>query len=114
MARRQEPLDEEYQPALPPVDTEEEREKQLIALANSLAERQLRDGTASPSVIVHYLKLGSTREKLEQEKLQQENQHLAAKTEAIHEAKSTEILYREALEAMRTYTGSGMGDDGPT
>ena len=45
----------------------EAREQQLVAMATDLAEKQLRDGTASSQVITHYLKLGSTRERLEQE-----------------------------------------------
>ena len=50
----------------PPL-TPEAMENQLIALATELAAKQLRDGTASSQVITHYLKLGSSKEKLEQE-----------------------------------------------
>ena len=66
-------------PALDP----ESRENQLISLAVNLAEEKLRDGTASNQLIVHYLKLGSTKERLEKEKLEKENELLKAKTEAI-------------------------------
>ena len=55
-----------------PALTPEARENQLISLAIDLAEQQLRDGTASSQVITHYLKLGSTKEKLEREKLKNE------------------------------------------
>jgi hypothetical protein len=48
--------------------TPEEREDQLIARAVDLAEKKLIDGTAPSQVIVHYLKLGSTRERLEKER----------------------------------------------
>ena len=51
---------EKIRPALTP----EARENQLIYLATNLAEQQLRDGTASSQVITHYLKLGSTKEKI--------------------------------------------------
>lgn len=77
----------------------------------ALAEQQLIDGTASAQVITHYLKLGSSREKLEQAKLDKENTLLLAKAEAIESAKRVEELYVNALNAMRTYSGSGSGQD---
>ena len=91
---------------MPPALTPEARQNQLIALAVDRAEQQLLDGTASSQVITHYLKLASTREKLEREKIELENKLLVAKTESIHAAKETDKLYREALEAMKRYSGS--------
>lgn len=88
-----------------PAVTFEGRENQLISLAADLAERQLSDGTASSQVITHFLKLGSTRERLEQQRLQNENLLLAAKVDAMESAKRMEELYKEALDAMRTYSG---------
>lgn len=89
----------------PPATTPEAREKQLVSLAVSRAEQQIRDGTASAAVLTHYLKLASTREQLEQEKLRRENALLAAKAEAVESAKRVEELYKEALVAMRAYQG---------
>lgn len=88
-----------------PGKTLESRENQLISLAVDLAEKQLSKGTASSQVITHYLKLGSTKERLEKEKLIQENQLLKAKTEALQSQKRIEELYSEAIKAMRTYNG---------
>lgn len=88
-----------------PAKTVEARENQLISKAVDLAEKQLEAGTASAQVIVHYLKLGTTREKLEKEKLSKENQLLAARTEALQSAKRIEELYAQALNAMRSYGG---------
>ena len=88
-----------------PAQTEENREGQLVSLAMDLAERQLQEGSASSQVIQHYLKLGSTREKLEQERLRRENQVLAAKVESMLSAKRVEELYEAALNAMRSYAG---------
>ena len=48
-----------------PALTPEARENQLVSLAVDLAEKQLREGTASSQVITHYLKLGSTKERIE-------------------------------------------------
>lgn len=94
-----------------PALTPEARENQLISLAVDLAEQQLRDGTASSQVITHYLKLGSTREKLERERLEEENKLLRAKTENLQSMKEVEALYKEALSAMRNYAGQGEPDE---
>lgn len=88
-----------------PAMTEDAREKQLVSLAFDLAERQLVEGTASSQVMTHYLKLGSSREKLEQARLDKENQLLDAKVEYMHSAQRVEELYGEALSAMRAYSG---------
>lgn len=88
-----------------PATTLEGRENQLISLAADLAERQLTDGTASSQVITHFLKLASTREQLEQERLQRENLLLSAKVDQIASAKRIEELYETALNAMRQYAG---------
>lgn len=88
-----------------PATTVEGREAQMISLADALAERQLKEGTASAQVMTHYLKLGSTREKLEQQRLIHENLLLAAKIEQINSGQRMEELYAEALGAMREYKG---------
>lgn len=94
-------------PALSP----EAREGQLVALAVDLAEKQLIEGTASSQVITHYLKLGSMREKLERERLEEENKLLRAKAEAIRSAKRSEELMQEAIAAFRNYSGQGDEDE---
>lgn len=92
-------------PAPPPATTPEMRENQLIALAVNLAEQQLRDGTASSQVITHYLKLGSTKEKLEKEILERKRDLISANTDSLHSSKRVEELYAEAIEAMKHYGG---------
>ena len=94
-----------------PASSQEARENQLIALAEARAEEQLRNGTASSQVICHYLKLGSTREKLEREKLKSEVDMLIAKKEAIESSKRIEELYSEAMKAVKTYRGESDEDD---
>ncbi len=96
---------------LRPAETVEGRENQLVALAVNLAEQQLRDGTASSQVITHYLKLGTTREQLEQEKLRSENRLSERKIEALESAQRIEALYAEALTAMRSYQGQQPQED---
>ena len=94
-----------------PAMSPEARENQMIALAVDLAEQQLRDGTASSQVITHYLRLGSTKERVEKEILEKQKELIAAKTEALHSAKRVEELYAEAIKAMRRYNGQGDPDE---
>ena len=94
-----------------PALTPESRENQMISLAVDLAEQQLRDGTASSQVITHYLKLGSMREKLERERLEEENKLLKAKTKAIESAEEMKVLYENAIAALRKYGGHGGSND---
>lgn len=88
-----------------PAYTPEDRDNQLIARAVDLAEKQLIDGTASAQVMTHYLKQASPRERLELERLRQENALLNAKVEQLKSAKRVEELYENALNAMRAYAG---------
>lgn len=103
--------EQKQRPSTRPATTVEGRENQLIAHAIDLAERQLRDGSASAQVISHYLKLGSTRERLEQERLIKENELLSAKVEQLASAKRMEEIYEKALNAMRSYAGQETEDD---
>lgn len=81
----------------------ENRERQLINHAVNLAEKQLLEGTASPSVITHYLKLGTTREKLEREILEKQSQLIEAKADNINRDRDAEELAKAAIEAMKGY-----------
>ena len=87
-----------------PMSTSDGREQQLIALAINLAEKQLRDGTASPSVINHYLKMGSARETMEREILEKQSKLIDAKAQNIVKEKEQEEMAKRALEAMKNYT----------
>jgi len=94
-----------------PALTPEGRENQLVSLAVGLAEKQMLEGTASSQVITHYLKLGSTKEKLEYEFKRKQMELIEAKTEALQSAKNVEILYKDALDAMRHYGGYESNDE---
>ena len=77
----------------------------MVSLAHDLAEQQIREGSASSQVITHFLKLGSTRERLEQQRLEHENELTRVKIEQVESQKRVEELYLQALQAMRTYAG---------
>ena len=88
-----------------PAESPESRENQMIALAIDLAEKQLREGTASSQVITHFLKLGSTHAQLELEKMKRENRLLEAKSEALESAARVEELYANAIKSFGIYHG---------
>lgn len=98
-------------PKMRPALTPEAREGQLIALATDLVEQRLRNGTATSQEVTHFLRLGSMREKLERERLENENTLLRAKTEALESHAKIEELYVNAIEAMKRYSGSYEDDD---
>ena len=104
-------MEKPISPKRPPARTPEGRENQMIALAVDLAEKQLREGAASATVITHYLKLASTREALEQEKIRHENAMLEAKTKAYENSEDVKRLMEEALSAMRSYSGGYAGEN---
>lgn len=94
-----------------PARTPEEQENRMISLAVNLAEKQLLDGTASPTTINHFLKLATVREQREQEKLMLETKLLEARTEQIGSQAKSEAMYKEAIEAFRVYSGNGGGEE---
>lgn len=89
----------------PMATTPEAQEDRMISKAVNLAERQLEDGTASAQVITHYLKLGSSRERLDQELIQENIELQKAKRESMASAARVEELYSAAITAMRKYAG---------
>lgn len=94
-------------PALSP----EAREQQMISLATDLVEQRLRDGTASSQETTHFLKLASSKSRLEIAKLENENKLLEAKTKALEAAEESKIAYEKVLKAMRIYSGNGDPDE---
>lgn len=107
MARQKAVSSSNVRPALKPAYTPEARENQMVALAMDLVEQRLRDGTASSQETTHFLKLVSSRAKLEQERLKLENELVAAKTKALANAEEIKVLYEDAIKAMRRYAGHG-------
>lgn len=97
-------------PLRPPATTPDGQENIMISAAVKLAQKQLEDGTASAAVITHYLKLGSSENRLQQEKLRNENLMLEAKAAALAGAGATAILYEEALNSFRKYSGADQGE----
>ena len=106
VATRQKVFEQEVEHALPPAVGLEAREDQMISLAVGQAEEMLRNKKAPTAIVVHYLKLATTRNQLEKEKLRKENLLLEARANAIESAARSEEMYAKAIEAMRVYSGS--------
>jgi hypothetical protein len=83
----------------------------MISAAERLAAQQLADGTASAQVITHYLKLGSTREQLEQKRLEGELRLQEAKIKAMASTERLETLYTQAMQSLRGYRGESVDDE---
>lgn len=82
------------------------REDQLIALAYDLVEERLLDGTATSQETTHFLRLGSSRERLEKELLKTRNETLIAKKELMDSYKRMEDMYKDAIQAVTSYRSS--------
>lgn len=78
----------------------------MIALAYLEVERRIRNHEASSQELVHFLKMGSEKERLEREKLEVEMELQRVKADAIESGKHMEELYKNAIEAMKQYSGS--------
>lgn len=91
----------------------EARENQMISLAIDLAEKQLREGTASSQVISHYLKLGSTKDRLEKEIMSAQRDLYMAKAKSIESNDNIEQMVKEAFDAMRLYQGADIDYEDP-
>jgi len=111
MPRRKANLDASVTPYPPPATTIEARENQMVALATDVAERQMRDGTASAQVIVHYLKMGTVQAQAERERLKLETELVKAKTVNLQSQRATDIDYKKVMDALRKYSGGAIGRD---
>lgn len=89
----------------------EERESKLCALAYDLVEQRLLNGTATSQETTHFLRLGSSRERLEREILKKQMELTDAKTENIRSTAHNDELYARAIEAMSRYSGNRGDED---
>lgn len=83
--------------------TPEDREAQMVGLAYDLAETRIRNGTASAQEVTHFLKLGSSRERLEQTRIEIDVEVQKAKIEAMASTQRLESMYKDAMDAFKGY-----------
>lgn len=85
-------------------------ENQLISLSIEAAKKLFLEGKAPTSIILHYLKLATSRERLERELLEKDMELKDAKIQALESQAKVEQLYAEAMRAMQRYSGYGDED----
>lgn len=90
-----------------PATTPQGRENQMISLAFDLVEQRLRDGTASATETTALMKLGSSRERLEQLRIKHEVELMEVKKEALESQRKSDALFKEAMDYFRAYSGNG-------
>lgn len=110
MAKKAEIIEENIRSKLPPAMTQDAKERQMIALAYDVAEERMRNGTATSQEIVHFLKLGSTKERIEREILERQKELITAKTEMLQSQKRFEEQLENALQAIKEYSGNSTED----
>lgn len=111
MGRRKKSTESGQEVKLRPALSPEAWENRQIYLANRLAEKQLLDGTASSQVITHFLKLGTTKNQLEIEKLRAETAKANAQAEAIKAGKRDAELLEKAMQCFSMYRGKENEED---
>lgn len=89
-----------------PAKTPEARENQLINLAFNLAEKKLKEGTASSQLITTLINMGCTKMKYEIEKLKSDLKVANAKIEAFEGDKNRDLDYAKVLAAFKSYQGT--------
>ena len=109
--RKQNPDDIQEIPRRTPPRDPDEWENRMINLTMQAVEQRIMNGTASAAEYVHFLKLGSSRERLEQEDKRKDIQLKGAKTEAIESGQRIEALYSDAVNVMRKYSGQVRMDE---
>ena len=89
-----------------PAKTPEERETLLISKSLNLIERQIEDGSVSSTVLAIYAKAGTERDRLEKDRLRNENEVLKKKVETMEAAVDVKNLMVDALDAFKGYSGA--------
>ena len=85
--------------------SDEARENQLIAMAYDAVEERIKNGTATSQELVHFLRIGTRKDRLEREILELNKELVKAKTEALQSQKRIEELVTDAMEAFKLYSG---------
>ncbi len=92
----------EYAPARTP----QTKENQMISLAFDLAEKKLRNGSASSQLITHFLKLATVKEQLENDRLRADLDLARAKIKYMESQETSQEMYEKALRAFCDYSGT--------
>lgn len=94
----------------PPL-TPEAKENQMISLAMDLVEQRLIDGTATSQETTHFLKLATSKAKLENKLLEAQTEMAIAKKEALKAQQRSDEMFAEAIKAFKSYSGQGGSEE---
>lgn len=89
----------------------EARESQMISYTMDLVEERILNGTASSQETTHFLKLGSTKAAAEKRLLEMQIELAQVKADSIRREEHREELFKEAIEAMKMYSGNGKREE---
>lgn len=101
--QKEAPIIDDTGPLHQPGMSLEAREAQLIALAYDEVEYRIKNHEATSQELVHFLRMGSTKEKRDAEMDHIEMNRKKAQTEALESAKRMEELYEKAIGAVQSY-----------
>jgi uncharacterized protein involved in exopolysaccharide biosynthesis len=87
----------------PPL-TPEAHQNKLVSLALEQAEKELREGTASSQIITHFLKIATTRDQIELEKIQLEKELLSERIRSEQSHQNLETMFANVISALKSYT----------
>lgn len=88
--------------------TEEGREKELINLAYERVADRIRNDKATSAELVHFLRLGSSKEEMEKELLKTKTELSQARADAIKYERERELAYDKVLDAIKSYGSRGV------
>lgn len=86
-----------------PATSPQSQEQRCISLSYQLAEQMLEDGTAPPSIVAHFLKMGSSSQQIDTELKSNQAVLAKSKAESITAAESNKEVAEKAIEALKGY-----------
>ena len=86
-----------------PATSPQSQEQRCISLSYQLAEQMLEDGTAPPSIVAHFLKMGSSSQQIDTELKSNQAELAKSKAESITAAESNKEVAEKAIEALKGY-----------
>ena len=87
-----------------PATSAQAREDQLIAMAYDEVERRISEGIATGPELVHFLRMGSPKAKLEKELLERELELTTAKTENINPSPNVRTIFSASFSISSAFS----------
>ena len=87
----------------PSFKNQEAYEQYMIGLAYNLVEERLRNGTATSQETVHFLRMGSAKERRAARHEEMEIELMETKKMVLESQQRMEALYTDAINAVKSY-----------